>query len=161
MNWGGIALQGIHAVMRGEMILSGAITATVFSAYVEGMGNDLDAIERRIVLVMDDYHRMYEPAIHDLLDQLLRYPARSCHLVLVTRSDPPLAPGRLRPRGQGLEMRERDLRFTPEETRGASQSFAGAISGDCWPIGRAKGSAPKCMFRGGPDERTQQDQYDA
>ncbi|MCP3883854.1 MAG: response regulator transcription factor, partial [Sulfitobacter sp.] len=33
-------VQGIRAVMRGEMVLSGAITATVVSSYTEGMEKD-------------------------------------------------------------------------------------------------------------------------
>src|SRR6185503_4291001 len=39
------------------------------------------------------------------------------HLVIATRSDPPLPLARLRGRGQLTEMRAADLRFTPSEAR--------------------------------------------
>jgi LuxR family transcriptional regulator, maltose regulon positive regulatory protein len=37
-------------------------------------------------------------------------------VVVASRADPPLPLPRLRARGQLVELRERDLRFTPEET---------------------------------------------
>jgi LuxR family maltose regulon positive regulatory protein len=92
--------------------------------------NELDAIKRRFVLVLDDYHRIRERSIHELVDQLLRHPCPSCHLVLVTRRDPPLALAGLRARGRALEVREQDLRFTAEETRIALQAIGGVSIGD-------------------------------
>jgi LuxR family maltose regulon positive regulatory protein len=46
-----------------------------------------------------------------LLDHL---PA-NVHLVIASRTDPPLPLARLRVRGQMTELRETDLRFTPDE----------------------------------------------
>ena len=48
-----------------------------------------------------------------LLDHLPDY----LHLVMATRSDPPVPLARLRTRGQLTEMRAADLRFTPSEAR--------------------------------------------
>ena len=67
-------------------------------------------------LVLDDYHLIEHQQIHDGIGFLLDYLPEQIHLVIVTRIDPPLLLGRLRVRGQLLEIRAEDLRFTPEES---------------------------------------------
>ena len=53
--------------------------------------------------------------IHDLLSALLRYPPPSMHLVLATRSDPPLDLINLRARNHITEIRTWKLRFNSAE----------------------------------------------
>ena len=86
--------------------------------------NELAASAACFVLVLDDYHLIQSPAVHDalgyLLDHLPPYtgPSGQCpgmHLVLATRADPPLSMPRRRARGQVTEIRQSDLRFTVEE----------------------------------------------
>lgn len=72
--------------------------------------------ERHFVLVLDDYHLVAGQAVNELLIALLRHPPQTLHLVLATRSDPALPLANLRARGQLLEIRRHDLRFTPQET---------------------------------------------
>ena len=91
----------------------------------EHLGNDLEAIREPFVLVLDDFHRIERPAIHELVDQLLEFPPSPLHLVIVTRHDPPLRLTRLRAGGRIVDVRERDLRFTEEETRAVVQRLAG------------------------------------
>lgn len=83
------------------------------------LGNDLDAIDQRLVLVLDDYHCIRSPAIHDLLDRVLLHPPRSLHLALASRRDPPLSIGLLRARGRLHELGVRDLSFS----RGNVETF--------------------------------------
>ncbi len=78
-------------------------------------------------LVLDDYHAIMVPEIHDSLDDLLRHVPPRLQLVILTREDPPLALPRLRSRGQLTEIRTGDLRFTPEE---AAQLFGGVMGLD-------------------------------
>jgi len=66
-------------------------------------------------LVLDDYHLITAAPVHQLLRFLLERQPPTMHLVLNTREDPPLLLPRLRVRGQVTEVRQRDLRFTPEE----------------------------------------------
>lgn len=47
-----------------------------------------------------------------LMDALLRYLPAPLHLILATRSDPPLPLARLRARGQLVEIRRADLVFS-------------------------------------------------
>jgi LuxR family maltose regulon positive regulatory protein len=63
--------------------------------------------------VLDDYQFISNPEIHEGItykDHL-----RNLHLVIATRSDPPLALHRLRARNQLMEVRAEALRFTAEE----------------------------------------------
>ena len=76
--------------------------------------NELNRLEREFVLVLDDYHVMHDPAIHQLLIQLLTHPPHTIHLVIATRHDPPM-PWNLRARGYLCEIRARDLSFTQAE----------------------------------------------
>jgi LuxR family maltose regulon positive regulatory protein len=67
------------------------------------------------VLVLDDYHAIDAPAIHQSLAALVDYLPPHLHLVITTRVDPPLHLARWRARGLLVELRAADLRFTPEE----------------------------------------------
>jgi LuxR family transcriptional regulator, maltose regulon positive regulatory protein len=77
--------------------------------------NEITAIPRHFVLVLDDYHVITAPSIHQTLTFLLDHLPEQMHVVLATRIDPPLPLSRLRVRGQKLALRAADLRFTPEE----------------------------------------------
>jgi LuxR family maltose regulon positive regulatory protein len=93
-------------------------------AILTALINEIAAIPDRIVLVLDDYHLIESQPVHDALTFLLRHlpphagPGGQCqgmHLVIATRDDPPLPLARLRARGQLIELRATDLRFTSSE----------------------------------------------
>jgi LuxR family maltose regulon positive regulatory protein len=78
--------------------------------------NDLADLPEDVVLVLDDYHLIHMNEVHTLLDLLIEHLPSQLHLVLATRSDPPLPLARWRARGYLNELRSADLRFTLEET---------------------------------------------
>jgi LuxR family transcriptional regulator, maltose regulon positive regulatory protein len=90
---------------------SGTSTHGVVTALI----NRLQAQPDELALVLDDYHLIDEPAIHDSLGFLLSHLPPRLHLVIASRSDPPLPLARLRAGGQLAELRAADLRFTPQE----------------------------------------------
>ena len=67
------------------------------------------------ILVLDDYHAVNAPDVHEAMAFLLDHLPPRVHLVMATRSDPPMPLARLRSRGQLTEVRAADLRFTPPE----------------------------------------------
>jgi len=75
----------------------------------------LDTLPVPFGLILDDLHRVSQPAIFAALDYLLEHIPPQMHLVVGTRLDPPLALARLRARGQVAELRASDLRFTVDE----------------------------------------------
>jgi LuxR family maltose regulon positive regulatory protein len=80
------------------------------------LSNDFDQLEEPLVLVLDDYHRINEPVVHELVNQLLKHPPTRLQLVVISRYDPPLALGALRAHSNVSEVRMQDLRFTLTET---------------------------------------------
>lgn len=78
--------------------------------------NELSACDRTLTLVLDDYHLIESLGVHNVLIFLLDHLPPNLRLIIATRLDPPLPLSRLRVRGQLLELRAGDLRFTCEET---------------------------------------------
>ena len=78
--------------------------------------NVLQAKPLACVLVLDDYHVISSPVIHDALLYLIEHLPQNLHIVISSRADPPLTLARLRARCQLLEIRVKDLRFTEKES---------------------------------------------
>ena len=85
-------------------------------ALTHSLLNELDQLEPPFVLVLDDCHNIQQVEVYHLLGELLRHPPRALHLMLLSRSDPPLPLTALRARGLATEIRTHELRFTAEET---------------------------------------------
>jgi ATP/maltotriose-dependent transcriptional regulator MalT len=81
-----------------------------------GLINAVAADGRHCALVLDDYHLLGTPAIHTAMAFLLDHLPDNLHVIIGSRSDPPLHLARLRARGQLLEVRAADLRFVEAET---------------------------------------------
>ena len=77
--------------------------------------NDLDELAGPTVIALDDYHVIDAAAVHEAVTFLLDHLPPQVTLAITTRSDPPLALARLRTRGELLEIRASDLRFSPDE----------------------------------------------
>ena len=113
----------VHAdelpLLQGPSSASEAATASLLNALGELPGD--------VVLVLDDYHVLTSQPIHDAVGYLLDHLPGQVHLVLSSRSDPPLPLSRLRARGDLVEVRSADLRFTRDE---AAQYLAGSMGLD-------------------------------
>src|SRR5437588_5696082 len=103
---------GGHAI--GLMLETSLISPqTIVSTLI----NDLAESDEEVCLFLEDYHWVSDPAIHDAVAFLLRHAPSHFHLVLVTRTEPPLPLAGLRAQNQLLEIKPLDLRFDLEETR--------------------------------------------
>ena len=71
----------------------------------------------RWVLVLDDYQVIESVEVHEAVTFLVEHLPDQLHVVMATRSDPPLPLARLRARGQLTELRAADLRFNSAEAR--------------------------------------------
>ncbi len=72
---------------------------------------------QRVIVVIDDYHVIDEPAIHELVCHLVRYASPQLHFVITARHDPPLNLTRLRAANQVAEIRTTHLLLTHDESR--------------------------------------------
>jgi len=89
--------------------------------------NDLDAISNDVVLVLDDYHVIDARDVQDGMVFLLEHLPPQIHLVIASRTDPPLPLARLRGRGELAEIRAADLRFTPGEATAYLNEVMGLV----------------------------------
>jgi LuxR family transcriptional regulator, maltose regulon positive regulatory protein len=87
--------------------------------------NELGTVSDDVVLVLDDYHAIETPEIHEDIAFLLDHLPAQLHLVISTRADPPLPLARMRAGGQLIEVRAADLRFTAEEASAYFRHVAG------------------------------------
>ena len=84
-------------------------------AVVARLVNELSAMTSDAVLVLDDYHVIESLAIHEDMALLVDRMPPEMHVVITTRADPALPLARLRVRGELVEIRAADLRFTSDE----------------------------------------------
>ena len=80
------------------------------------------------LIVLDDLHRIEDPAAFEFLDLLLRAWPASWVLVLSGRETPPLALARLRVQGELAEIREGDLQFDVDEVAALLDATPGAAA---------------------------------
>ena len=77
--------------------------------------NELSAVPHDVDLVLDDYHLADGHEVGAGMAFLLEHLPPQVHLVISTRADPLLPVARLRARGELVEVRAADLRFTIDE----------------------------------------------
>ncbi|MGZ9234163.1 MAG: BTAD domain-containing putative transcriptional regulator [Anaerolineales bacterium] len=82
------------------------------------------------LIVLEDYHYVASPLVHQLIDFLLENAPEGLHLVISTRVDPPLALARLRARGQLAELRSSSLRFREDEVNRWMQSHLPGLANE-------------------------------
>jgi LuxR family maltose regulon positive regulatory protein len=87
-------------------------TEAVLSAFV----NIATEAPNPVVFVLDDYHLIEDPSVHQALTFLLDYLPPMLHFVLAGRAEPPLPLARYRARHELLEFHAEDLQFLLAET---------------------------------------------
>jgi ATP/maltotriose-dependent transcriptional regulator MalT len=94
----------------------GAAGSEVVRDVLPRLVNDLAKRREDLVVVLDDLHAIGSPEVYEALGLLLTRAPPSLHLVVTTRTDPPLPVSRLRLHGDLVELRAEQLRFTGEES---------------------------------------------
>jgi LuxR family maltose regulon positive regulatory protein len=86
-------------------------------AGLSALVNALAEAPGRTVLALDDYHVISDDAIHGAMAFVCANAPDGLRVVMTSRTDPPLGLSRLRARGDLLEIRAPDLRFSEGEAR--------------------------------------------
>jgi LuxR family transcriptional regulator, maltose regulon positive regulatory protein len=103
------------------------ISESALGALLQGMMPERDAVlsafinvaseqPRHAAIVLDDYHLIDSPDIHESLMFLIDNLPETLHLVLSSRADPPLPLARYRARQQLLELTSTELAFELDES---------------------------------------------
>jgi LuxR family maltose regulon positive regulatory protein len=107
------ALPGVGRTALAELLASTPVpTELVLTTLL----NELAAEADEVWLILDDYHLVDDHEIGKGMAFLLEHLPPHVHVVLCTRADPDLPLARWRARGELVEIRAADLRFTSEET---------------------------------------------
>jgi LuxR family maltose regulon positive regulatory protein len=77
--------------------------------------NEIATIPNHFILVLDDYYLTDAKSVDEVLTFFIEHLPPQMHLIITTREDPALPIPRLRARGQLIELRAADLRFTASE----------------------------------------------
>jgi LuxR family maltose regulon positive regulatory protein len=104
-------------VCRKTQVLLNTPNLPPIAALSSSLLNELDRIEQSFILVLDDYYRIKETAIHKLITEILNHPPKSFHLVIAGRYDPPLPIATLRAQSRVTEIRTQDMCFNVAETQ--------------------------------------------
>jgi LuxR family maltose regulon positive regulatory protein len=105
----GVGAAAINLIQESFLINPRAIVATLI--------NDLADIDDDVYLFLEDYHWVTNPDVHEALAFFLRRAPSHCHVVLTTRTEPPLPLASLRAQNQLLEIDASALRFDLQETQ--------------------------------------------
>ncbi|MEO8511226.1 MAG: LuxR C-terminal-related transcriptional regulator [Chloroflexota bacterium] len=87
--------------------------------------NDLGRVEDDVTLVLDDYHVVDAADVQQQMADLIEHLPPHAHVVIATRADPAFPLARLRARGELVEIRAADMRFTADETATYLNEVAG------------------------------------
>jgi LuxR family maltose regulon positive regulatory protein len=119
------ALRAIPLEMGGIGQMAFQSPPPPIESMLTGLLNQIVEAPDPFLLVLDDYHLIRTPAIHEGIAFLLENLPPQMHVVVATRADPPLPIPRLRGRGQLAELYQSDLRFT----RGEAAQFLNEVTG--------------------------------
>lgn len=79
--------------------------------------NALAELDARLTLVLDDYHTIENPDIHEFVRLIIQDAPPQLNLIITTRSDPPLQLAKLRAKSDLQEIRSIDLVFNETELK--------------------------------------------
>jgi ATP/maltotriose-dependent transcriptional regulator MalT len=109
------ALQTLHDGLGADALAILQSRQAPLTTVLAVLINALAVLPAPVALVLDDYHAITAPAIHQSLAFLLEHQPSQLRLVIISRVDPPLPLMRLRARGELTEVRAADLGFTTDE----------------------------------------------
>jgi LuxR family maltose regulon positive regulatory protein len=120
------------AFQAGNIEIGNGILAAIQSpelanmdAILAGLLNEIAELSGETALILEDYHLINSQQIDQALIFLLDYSPANMHLIISSRYDPSWPLARLRARGQLLEIRANDLRFTTDESATFFRKFTG------------------------------------
>jgi LuxR family maltose regulon positive regulatory protein len=121
------ALDTVRPGVAGRVaaLLLGGLRPASSEAVATTLVNELAGLAEEAALVLDDYHLLQAPQVHQSLGFLLAHLPAQLRLVLASRADPPLPLARLRARGQLVELRQRELRFSATEAAALLRAAVG------------------------------------
>jgi LuxR family transcriptional regulator, maltose regulon positive regulatory protein len=105
-----------------------AMDRTISADVIASIANDAAKLPAGSAIIVDDFHSAAPAVARSVADLVGCWPAETVQLVLSGRFDPPLRLHRLRMSGELCEVRDRDLYFSPSDSRDLLANFGVQIS---------------------------------
>ena len=102
-----------------EMLAEQALSELTLEAALAAFLAGVEASDERIILILDDYHRLESGDIDQLLDKMIANAPGNFHLVISSRQRPHFSIAHFFVTGLGVEIDAETLRFSAAETQQA------------------------------------------
>lgn len=79
--------------------------------------NEVEHLQQKFILVLDDYHYVKNPSIHEFINELIRFSPKNLHLVLISRNEIPFQLKGFQINGEMIEISMNDLQFSNSEIK--------------------------------------------
>jgi LuxR family maltose regulon positive regulatory protein len=89
--------------------------APLLTSIITSIINDIVVFNEPFATVIDDYHFIGNPHIHESVTYLIEHLPENIHLIITTRIDPYIPLSKLRAQNRLTELRANDLKFTSNE----------------------------------------------
>lgn len=106
---GSVGASTLDLTTEASLVPASSLAATLI--------NELAEVEDELYVFVDDYHLIADAAIHEAMALFVAHVPSWVHVVICTRTDPPLPLGKLRAGNELLEIDAAALRFDLDETR--------------------------------------------
>jgi LuxR family maltose regulon positive regulatory protein len=121
----GTCLEEGGTVIDIPVLPSGEVEKNLLERTLAEFIRGLMELKQEVILILDDYHVIESKQVHAAVQYILNHAPMNLHLILLTRSDPPLELARLRVGGQLVEVRMEQLRFSTAEAGEFLEKTAG------------------------------------
>ncbi|MDA8344220.1 MAG: helix-turn-helix transcriptional regulator, partial [Thermaerobacter sp.] len=101
--------DAVHTMLRSS--------APPWEAVISSLIDALETVPFDFALVLDDYHVVHDPLVHETFAFLMRYAPQRMHIMILSRYPVTLPFARLRLSGQMAELTARDLSFSGAEAK--------------------------------------------
>ncbi len=109
--------ETVPASMKSKItLLAESLNGLSLTAFLDAFMNELFELEDTVSWVMDDYHFITNPRIHESLSYFIEYMPRQLTLLISTRRELPFATVKWLTKNESREMNASGLQFTPNET---------------------------------------------
>ena len=98
-----------------ENIIQSANFTSLENLYIL-LTNQLAKIEQPGYLILDDYHLIEKEDVHQILSMLIESYLSNFHIIVISRTEPPLSIAKMRAQNQLVEINLDDLRFNSLES---------------------------------------------
>jgi LuxR family transcriptional regulator, maltose regulon positive regulatory protein len=103
-----VGAEAIELILENNLIDPPAVLSSLI--------NDLVEVEEDVYFLLEDYHWLSASRIHQMVAYFLKHAPCHCHVVLTTRTEPPLPLATLRAQNQLIKIDAAALRFDMQET---------------------------------------------